>query len=57
VNHIPQAVDEDYYKANIHIVDERLALAGLRLGAVLNEALGHVSTDQLKKDLQEHQGI
>jgi hypothetical protein len=56
VNHIPQAVDEDYYKANIHIVDERLALAGLRLGAVLNEALGHVSTEQLKKDIMEHQG-
>jgi hypothetical protein len=27
------------------------------LGVVLNEALGHVNTDQLKKDLQQHQGI
>jgi len=35
------SVDEVYYRANIGIVDERLALAGLRLAAVLNEALGH----------------
>lgn len=34
------AIDDAYYKANIGIVDERLALAGLRLAAVLNEALG-----------------
>lgn len=33
------SVDESYYKANISVVDERLALAGLRLAAVLNEAL------------------
>jgi hypothetical protein len=34
------AVDQAYYQANISIVDERLALAGLRLAAVLNDALG-----------------
>jgi len=34
------AIDEAYFKTNISIVDERLALAGLRLAAVLNEALG-----------------
>lgn len=34
------SVDEAYYKANIGIVDERLALAGLRLAALLNQALG-----------------
>jgi nuclease S1 len=34
------AVDDAYYKANIGIVDERLALAGLRLAGLLNEALG-----------------
>ena len=34
------SVDEAYYRANIGIVDERLALAGLRLAALLNEALG-----------------
>jgi hypothetical protein len=35
------AVDQTYYTANIGIVDERLAQAGLRLAAVLNDALGH----------------
>lgn len=34
------SVDEAYYRTNIGIVDERLALAGLRLAATLNEALG-----------------
>jgi len=34
------AVDEDYYKANIGTVDERLALAGLRLAKLLNDTLG-----------------
>lgn len=34
------SVDEAYYKANIGTVDERLALAGLRLAALLNQALG-----------------
>jgi hypothetical protein len=34
------SVDEAYYKANISAVDKRLALAGLRLAALLNEALG-----------------
>ena len=34
------AIDQAYYQANISIVDERLALAGLRLAAMLNEALG-----------------
>lgn len=33
-------VDESYYRANIKIVDDRLALAGLRLAALLNDALG-----------------
>jgi len=34
------AIDENYYRRNIHIVDEQLALAGLRLARMLNEALG-----------------
>jgi hypothetical protein len=34
------SVDEAYYKANISAADKRLALAGLRLAALLNEALG-----------------
>jgi hypothetical protein len=32
-------VDDGYYRANISVVDERLALGGLRLAAVLNDAL------------------
>jgi len=38
-----ESVDEQYYEQQIKVVDERLALAGLRLAAVLNEVLGHVS--------------
>lgn len=34
------AVDEAYYRKNIGVLDERLALAGLRLAALLNQALG-----------------
>ena len=33
-------VDEAYYRAQIPVIDERLALAGLRLAAMLNGALG-----------------
>jgi hypothetical protein len=32
-------VDEAYYRAQIAVVDERLALGGLRLAAMLNQAL------------------
>jgi hypothetical protein len=31
-------IDENYYQKEIRVVDQRLALAGLRLAAVLNEA-------------------
>ena len=31
------SVDEAYYKANIGVVDQQLALAGLRLAALLND--------------------
>lgn len=34
------AVDETYYRKNIGALDERLALAGLRLAALLNHVLG-----------------
>jgi hypothetical protein len=37
-------VDEQYYQQQIKVVDERLA--GLRLAALLNEALGHVSPQE-----------
>jgi hypothetical protein len=36
----PAAIDEAYYQANIELVNEKLALAGLRLAAALNSALG-----------------
>src|SRR5262249_21036969 len=34
------SVDDQYYQANIGLVDEKLALAGLRLATVLNNTLG-----------------
>ena len=34
------AVDEAYYRRNISMLDERLALAGVRLARALNQALG-----------------
>jgi hypothetical protein len=33
-------VDETYYRQNIGPVNRRLALAGLRLAALLNQTLG-----------------
>jgi S1/P1 Nuclease len=36
----PAAVDEAYYQTNIELVNEKLALAGLRLAALLNNTLG-----------------
>lgn len=47
----PAKVDQAYYNANIHLVDERLALAGLRLAALLNRTLGSISTQQLQQEL------
>jgi hypothetical protein len=35
-------IDEGYYWKEIKVVDRRLALAGLRLAAVLNEAFAHM---------------
>jgi nuclease S1 len=49
------AIDEAYYRANIQLVDERLALAGVRLAALLNDRLGKIPTDQFKQDLLRHQ--
>jgi hypothetical protein len=34
------AADEPYYRRNLGILDERLALAGLRLATLINDALG-----------------
>jgi hypothetical protein len=35
-------IDEVYYQKEIKVVDRRLALAGLRLAAVLNEAFAQM---------------
>ena len=42
------SVDEQYYRQQIKVVDERLALAGLRLAALLNEVFGHVSPQEFR---------
>ena len=36
----PRVIDEAYYQANIELVNEKLALAGLRLATLLNNTLG-----------------
>jgi hypothetical protein len=48
------SVDQTYWHGNIGLVDERLALAGLRLAALLNETLGKIPTERLKQDLKKH---
>lgn len=42
------SVDEQYYRQQIKVTDERLALAGLRLVALLDEVLGHVSPQEFR---------
>jgi hypothetical protein len=37
---IPAAVDEAYYQTHIELINEQLALGGLRLAKVLNDVLG-----------------
>jgi hypothetical protein len=54
VNHRPAFVDQGYYGANIQSVNERLALAGVRLAALLNRTLGSTPTEQLRRELREH---
>jgi hypothetical protein len=36
----PAAIDDAYYQANIDLVNQKLALAGLRLATLLNDTLG-----------------
>ena len=50
----PAKVDQAYYQASMHLVDERLALAGLRLAALLNRTLGSIPTQQLRQELMDH---
>jgi S1/P1 Nuclease len=47
-------LDEAYYRANIGLVDERLAMAGLRLAALLNDTLGKIPTQQFEQELRRH---
>lgn len=52
----PVAVDEAYYQANIELVNEKLALAGLRLARLLNDTLGRAHAAILKPKLEHTQG-
>jgi S1/P1 Nuclease len=56
VEPIPAAVDEAYYQANIELVNQKLALAGLRLAALLNETLGKSPAAALEKPAGGHSG-
>ena len=42
------SVDEQYYRQQIKVVDKRLAFAGLRLAALLNEVFGRVSPREFR---------
>jgi nuclease S1 len=48
------AIDQTYYQSNIRLVDERLALAGVRLAALLNETLGKIPTKRFKEGPERH---
>lgn len=50
----PAAIDEPYYQSNIKLVDEKLALAGLRLATLLNNALGNSPTARIEPNWQQH---
>lgn len=43
VSPAPASIDEAYYQSHIELVNERLALAGLRLAHVLNQTLGNTT--------------
>lgn len=47
------SIDQSYYLDNIGMVDERLALAGLRLATLLNETLGRIPEKQFKRELEK----
>ncbi len=50
----PTVIDEQYYQSHIKLVDKKLALAGLRLAAVLNDTLGKSSTARLNPNPGKH---
>jgi hypothetical protein len=51
------AIDQSYYNAYIPLVNEKLALAGLRLAMLLNDELGSISTKQMKQDLKRAKNL
>jgi hypothetical protein len=52
----PAAIDEGYYQANIDLVNEKLALAGLRLATLLNDTLGKTPAGKLSSQLANAHG-
>ena len=48
----PAAIDDAYYQANIELVDQKLALAGLRLATLLNNTLGKAPAAKISGLLQ-----
>jgi hypothetical protein len=49
-------IDDQYYQTNIGLVDERLALAGLRLATLLNNTLGKPLAARLQQGPERHLG-
>ena len=56
VDEKPATVDEAYYQANIELVNEKLAIAGLRLARLLNDTLGKARATKLNTVLRKDQG-
>ncbi|HEY7402411.1 MAG TPA: S1/P1 nuclease [Candidatus Angelobacter sp.] len=50
----PASIDEQYYQSHVNLVDRKLALAGLRLAAELNDALGKAPAAGLKSNLEKY---
>ncbi|HEU4415709.1 MAG TPA: S1/P1 nuclease [Candidatus Angelobacter sp.] len=50
----PASVDEQYYQSHINLVNRNLALAGLRLAALLNNTVGKTPTAKFRQDLEKH---
>lgn len=47
-------LDEAYYQSHVGMLDERLALAGLRLAALLNDTLGKIPVREFEEQLKRH---
>jgi S1/P1 Nuclease len=54
IDPVPTVVDEQYFQSHIGLINRKLALAGLRLAALLNQTLGSIPTAKLKQDLEKH---